>query len=37
MYRTFSGSDYYGDSVAVALAGGRQSRLPTAFDVLSVT
>jgi hypothetical protein len=27
----------YGDSVALALAGGKQSRLPTAFDVSSVT
>ncbi len=37
MYRAFSGSDYYGDSVALALAGGRPSRFPTAFDVISVT
>ena len=37
MWTVLLPSDYYGDSVALALAGGRQSRFPTAFDVLSVT
>jgi hypothetical protein len=37
MWTVLLSSDYYGDSVALALAGGKQSRLPTAFDVSSVT
>jgi hypothetical protein len=37
MWTALLSADYYGDSVALALAGGRPSRFPTAFDVVSVT